>query len=65
MASWAELSAFRVATTAAISKPISSPDPATAAAGAQTKKTPAPTIEARPMAIAPGMPRCRCSVFTR
>src|SRR4051812_19746314 len=51
--------------TAAIARPTRRALPAAAAAGAQTKKTPAPIIDASPMKIARTVPIRRSRVVTR
>ena len=60
-ASWADDVALQNATTAAITSPISSPVPATAAAGAKAENTPAPIMDPRPMKTASASPRRRTS----
>ncbi len=60
-ASCADDVALQNATTAAITSPISSPVPATAAAGAKAENTPAPIIDPRPMKTASASPRRRTS----
>ncbi len=61
MASLVVLVALRAAMSAASGRATSTADPAAAVAGAQTTNTPAPSIEATPIAVAPGIPSRRCS----
>ena len=64
-ANWAEEVALQNATPAAISKPISKPEPATAAAGVNAAKMPAPTIEPTPMSTASKVLNFRASPTVR
>src|SRR6478735_3697676 len=62
-ASWADATALQYATAPARAMATRSNDPASRAAGAKTTKTPAPSMDPSPMAVASATPSLRCSCW--